>query len=256
MEGINVARKNPLDKIAEKALSSIKDPRSTADRLYTQAKGAGSTARQVADRVGRTAMAKAAETAGTLSERRAARRAGRRGPGLRPVPDVNEPAGPVQDFQRTEPAPAEPARAEPTPAEPTKQPEATEEEPPGASTSVQPTAQQEPAAPAASASPATPADVAKAVQKNGSPKPTAGTGPGDKLPPRKKTEPSKPAAKKSSSKKSGSAAKKSASTATSKKSTGSTSKSTGSTSKSTGSAKKNAGGSTAKKQTPPPATDA
>ena len=105
-KGFNMARKNPLDKIAEKALSSIKDPRSTADRVYTQAKGAGSMARQVAGRVGRAAMAKAAETAGTLAERRAARRASRRGPGLRPVPDVNEPAGPVQDFQRTAPAPS------------------------------------------------------------------------------------------------------------------------------------------------------
>jgi len=222
-EGINVARKNPLDKIAEKALSSIKDPRSTADRLYTQAKGAGSIARQVAGRVGRTAAAKAAETAGTLAERRAARRAGRHDPGLRPVPDVNEPAGPVQDFQRTEPAAA-----------------------PGS-------------APAASGPPATPADVAKAIQKNGQPKPTSDTGPGDKLPPRKKAEPSKTAAKKSSSKKSGSAAKKSTGTSSSKKSTGSASKksstSTGSPKKTTGSAKKSSGGSTAKKQTPPPASD-
>lgn len=221
-----MARKNPLDKLAEKALGTIKDPRSTADRLYTQAKGAGSLARQVADRVGRTAVAKASETAGTLAERRAARRASRRGPGLRPVPDVNEPAGPVQDFQRGESAPA--AAPEPvaeTAAEPVAEP-----------------APSEPAAPAEAGSPATPADVAKAINKNGSPKPAADTGPGDKLPPRKKSEPAK-TAKKQASKKSSSTAKKSAAS--------SAKKSAGSTGKKSSKAKKATGGSSGQEQGPP-----
>jgi len=228
-----VARKNPLDKLAEKALGTIKDPRGTADRLYTQAKGAGSIARHVADRVGHTAMAKASETAGTLAERRAARRASRRGPDLRPVPDVNEPAGPV---------------AEPAPSEPTNQADGAADASSGAPASTRPAPQEEPVAPAASGSPATPADVAKAINKNGSPKPAADAGPGDKLPPRKKSAPSK-TAKQQTSKKSASSAKKSAASPA-KKST--TKKST--TKKGTGSAKKATEGSSGQEQGPP-ATD-
>ena len=98
-----MARKNPVGKLAETALSTLKDPKGTAGKVVGQARTTVAFGRAL----GNTAGAVAGHAAGKVSERVSGRRpqerpgtesAGRsqeqptaRG-GLRAVPEVNEPA--------------------------------------------------------------------------------------------------------------------------------------------------------------------
>ena len=92
-----------MGKLADNAIKSLQDPLGTAGKVVVQAKGTAALGRMVAEHVGRTAVSKATETAGTVaglasgrkpSPKRAtdAPRAEAPAPApLRSVPGVNEP---------------------------------------------------------------------------------------------------------------------------------------------------------------------
>jgi hypothetical protein len=93
-----VAPKNPLGRLADSAIKSLKDPMGTAGKVVEQAKGSAAFGKMVAEQVSKSAVTKASETVGavtglaggrkTRSEEAAPSTAGTP---LRSVPDVNEP---------------------------------------------------------------------------------------------------------------------------------------------------------------------
>ena len=96
-----MARKNPVGKLTETALSTLKDPKAAAGKVVDQAKGTVALGRMVADSAG-AAVGKAAGAAAGKVTGRGSRKGGTtaggpsgapaRPTGLRAVPDVNEPA--------------------------------------------------------------------------------------------------------------------------------------------------------------------
>jgi len=195
-----VAPKNPVGKLAETALSTLKDPKGAAGRVVDQAKGAVALGKIAADTAG-SVVGRAAGRKGKKAPARpqAPTTQARQEPpaptGLRAVPDVNEPAhtqppGPATGAT----APAAEPRAK-TPAAP--KPAAPK---PAASK------------PAAKKSADSPKKSADSPKKQGDPvakSPAAKTAAGAKAAP--KPAASKPAAKKSAVKTSP-AAKKAAAT--------------------------------------------
>ena len=125
-KGRPVARRNPVSKLADTALSTLKDPKAAAGKVVDQAKGTVALGRLVA------------ETAGSVVGKAAARRSRNETyapraeapvkatrspltepaspPDLRPVPDVNEPA----HTQKQAPAKKAPAKKAPAKAATTK----------------------------------------------------------------------------------------------------------------------------------------
>ncbi len=104
-----MARKNPLGKLVHTAVDVLKDPKGAADKVVDQAKGTASLGKLVAGQLTRTA----ASTAGAVAERAGVAR-GPHAPerpapasraDLRPVPEVNEPAHPVQRPAEEPPTP-------------------------------------------------------------------------------------------------------------------------------------------------------
>ena len=69
-----MAPKNPVGKLAETALSTIKDPKAAAGKVVEQAKGTAAMGRTVAEHVGRAAVSKAAGTAGAVVGRATGRK--------------------------------------------------------------------------------------------------------------------------------------------------------------------------------------
>lgn len=96
-----MAPKNPIGRLADTAISTLKNPLDTAGKVVEQAKGTAALGRMVAEQVGKSAVSKAADTAGVVVGRATGRTTGRSEPSaprdggpdttLRPVPDVNEP---------------------------------------------------------------------------------------------------------------------------------------------------------------------
>lgn len=92
-----MASKNPIGRLADTAIKSLKDPVGTAGKVVDQAKGGAALGRSVVEHVGRSAFTKATETAGAVMGRATGHAAASSGRDeaaapLRPVPDVNEPA--------------------------------------------------------------------------------------------------------------------------------------------------------------------
>jgi hypothetical protein len=97
-----VAPKNPIGRLADSAISSIKDPLGTAGKVVEQAKGTAALGKMVAEQVGKSAISKATGTAGAVVGRASGRKPSAdkgdiadvttEGASLRSVPDVNEPA--------------------------------------------------------------------------------------------------------------------------------------------------------------------
>lgn len=97
-----MAPKNPIGRLADSAISSIKDPLGTAGKVVEQAKGTAALGKMVAEQVGKSAISKATGTAGAVVGRASGRKptvdkgdladATTEGASLRSVPDVNEPA--------------------------------------------------------------------------------------------------------------------------------------------------------------------
>ena len=111
---MNVAPKNPIGRLADTAINSLKDPRKTAEKVVEQAKGTAALGKMVAEQVGRSAVSKVAETAGAVVGRASGRkpspkkatdapRAESPAP-LRPVPDVNEAGHTPAENRGSEPA--------------------------------------------------------------------------------------------------------------------------------------------------------
>ena len=90
-----MARRNPVGKLADTALSTLKDPKAAAGKVAGQAKDTAALGRMVAEAAG-SAVAKAATKKLRKPEQSAGRPAAK--PPLRAVPDVNEPG-------HTQPAP-------------------------------------------------------------------------------------------------------------------------------------------------------
>lgn len=109
-----MARKNPVGKLAETALSTLKAPKAAAEKVVDQAKGTVALGRTVAGTAGSMAGSVAGTVAGTVVNKATGR--GRRTPvqvtppstparpDLRSVPRVNEPA-------HTQPTTRQPAEA-------------------------------------------------------------------------------------------------------------------------------------------------
>jgi hypothetical protein len=96
-KGIDVARKNPVGKLAETALSTLKAPKAAAEKVVDQAKGTVALGRTVAETAGSVAgsvVSKAAGRARPAEEptTEARRPTSTSRAGLRAVPEVNEPA--------------------------------------------------------------------------------------------------------------------------------------------------------------------
>ena len=96
---MNVAPKNPIGRLADTAINTLKNPLETAGKVVEQAKGTAAFGKMVVEQVGRSAVSKATGTAGGVVGKAAGRKsessdtaeAGTATP-LRPVTDVNEPA--------------------------------------------------------------------------------------------------------------------------------------------------------------------
>lgn len=98
-KGNHVASKNPVGKLAETALSTLKDPKGAAGKLVDQAKGTVALGRLVADTAGAVVGKAAGEATGRLRGKRGEKAPSGARPGaathprdLKAVPDVNEPA--------------------------------------------------------------------------------------------------------------------------------------------------------------------
>lgn len=96
---MNVAPKNPIGRLADTAINTLKNPLETAGKVVEQAKGTAAFGKMVVEQVSRSAVSKATGTAGGVVGKAAGRKsessetaeAGTATP-LRPVTDVNEPA--------------------------------------------------------------------------------------------------------------------------------------------------------------------
>jgi hypothetical protein len=92
-----VAPKNPLGRLADSAIKSLKDPMGTAGKVVEQAKGSAAFGKMVAEQVSKSAVTKASETVGAVTGLAGGRKtppeeaAPSTGTPLRSVPDVNEP---------------------------------------------------------------------------------------------------------------------------------------------------------------------
>jgi hypothetical protein len=94
-----VAPKNPLGRLADSAIKSLKDPMGTAGKVVEQAKGSAAFGKMVAEQVSKSAVTKASETVGAVTGLAGGRKTppeeaapSTAGTPLRSVPDVNEPA--------------------------------------------------------------------------------------------------------------------------------------------------------------------
>jgi len=97
---MNVAPKNPIGRLADTAVNSVRDPRGTAEKVLEQAKGTLALGKMVAEQVSRSAAQKASGAAGSLVGHRsrtkpvpkhAANAPRASSPAtLRPVPNLNE----------------------------------------------------------------------------------------------------------------------------------------------------------------------
>jgi hypothetical protein len=178
-KGILVAKKNPIGKIADTAIASIKNPVGTAGKVAGQAKGTAALGRAVAGHVGKAAASKAFETAGTLvSRKRDSTRSSAQAPQaqsapLRSVPDVGvpsqqtHPADPTDTAQpMAERSPAS-TKQHGDPARKTTAKKATPKKAPAQKAPAKKAPAKGPAAKSAatSAPTATPADVAKVAAK-------------------------------------------------------------------------------------------
>ena len=193
---MTVARKNPIGRLAETAIGSLKDPMGTAGKVVDQAKGTAALGRTVAEQVGGTAVAKVVGVDGAVVGKATGKASGSRATyspeakspaDLRPVPPVNEPAHTAEKQPLTKPLVA---------THPAKK-AATRKSP----------ARKSPTRKAATVT-ATPADVAKVIEEAVAEDPTttaatpAGTAasaavsaPGDRLPPRRQAAAKQPVKK-------------------------------------------------------------
>ncbi len=95
---MNVAPKNPIGRLADTAINTLKNPLETAGKVVEQAKGTAAFGKMVVEQVGRSAVTKATETAGAVVGKARARNPesdtaeAETATPLRPVTDVNEPA--------------------------------------------------------------------------------------------------------------------------------------------------------------------
>ena len=93
---------NPLGRLAESAIKSLKDPMGTAGKVVEQARSTAAFGRSVVEQVGRSAVSKATETAASVVDRATGGApsedsaggdaAAQRAAPLRSVPGSNEPA--------------------------------------------------------------------------------------------------------------------------------------------------------------------
>src|SRR5688500_796602 len=98
---MNVAPKNPIGRLADSAIHSLKNPLETAGKVVEQAKGTAAFGKMMAEQVGRSAVSKATGTAGAVVNKASGLKPGSQessdaadeatGTPLRPVPEVNEP---------------------------------------------------------------------------------------------------------------------------------------------------------------------
>lgn len=95
---MNVAPKNPIGRLADTAINTLKNPLETAGKVVEQTKGTAAFGKMVVEQVGRSAVTKATETAGAVVGKARARNPesdtaeAETATPLRPVTDVNEPA--------------------------------------------------------------------------------------------------------------------------------------------------------------------
>jgi hypothetical protein len=95
---MNVAPKNPIGRLADTAINTLKNPLETAGKVVEQTKGTAAFGKMVVEQVGRSAVTKATETAGAVVGKAGARKPesdtaeAETATPLRPVTDVNEPA--------------------------------------------------------------------------------------------------------------------------------------------------------------------
>jgi hypothetical protein len=151
-----VALKNPIGKIADAAIGSIKDPLGTAGKVVDQAKGTAALGKLVAEHFGKSAAFMAAETAGAVVERATGRK----------------PSGPTETYAPDVEAPAPTLRSVPTVNEPGHTPAENRSEGPAKESgdpvrkAAEQAAKKTPAkkAPPAKKTTATPADVAEVVE--------------------------------------------------------------------------------------------
>ena len=207
---MTVARKNPIGRLAETAIDSLKDPIGAAGKMVDQAKGTAALGRMVAEQVGGTAVAKVVGVAGAVVGKATGKASGLRetyspeakSPAdLRPVPPVNEPAHTAEPVKVHGDPVLPPVTKQPVAKQPLTKPlVATHPAKKGAT-------RKSPARKAATVT-ATPADVAKVIEEAVAEDPTttaatpAGTAaavavsaPGDKLPPRQQAAAKQPAKK-------------------------------------------------------------
>ncbi|HET6626206.1 MAG TPA: hypothetical protein VFG63_07435 [Nocardioidaceae bacterium] len=104
-----MASKNPLGRLADAAVKSLKDPVGTAGKVVEQAKGSAALGKMVAEQVGKSAVSMAAETAGAVVGRASGRKPASpdedqdASSPLRSVPDVNEPGHTPAENRPSEP---------------------------------------------------------------------------------------------------------------------------------------------------------
>lgn len=110
-----MAGKNPLGKLAETAIGSVRDPWGTAGKVVAQGRGTAAFARMVVEQVGGTAVSTAVGVAGAAVGRATGKASEKRetyaptvaSPAdLRPVPEVNEPAHPTAPLADRSPEPS------------------------------------------------------------------------------------------------------------------------------------------------------
>ncbi|MFZ5849749.1 MAG: hypothetical protein ACOYX5_20470, partial [Actinomycetota bacterium] len=94
-----MARKNPVGKLAETAFSTLKDPKAAAEKVVEQAKGTVALGKVMAETAGSVAESVVQRATGRGQKQPTQRpapvevsRPAASEPGLRAVPDVNEPA--------------------------------------------------------------------------------------------------------------------------------------------------------------------
>jgi hypothetical protein len=210
-----VAPKNPIGRLADSAISSIKDPLGTAGKVVEQAKGTAALGKMVAEQVGKSAISKATGTAGAVVGRASGRKptgdkggvadAMTEGASLRSVPDVNEPA------HTTEPSAERATESTKQHGDPMRKPARTAaKKAPAKKTAVKKAPAKRPAAKTPVPSPKDVAEVVEAAVAEDPTKTAAQpvrkstarkTAPGDKLPTKKSASTQQPGVKKVAAKK-------------------------------------------------------
>jgi hypothetical protein len=209
-----VAPKNPIGRLADSAISSIKDPLGTAGKVVEQAKGTAALGKMVAEQVGKSAISKATGTAGAVVGRASGRKpsadkgdiadATTEGASLRSVPDVNEPA------HTTKPSAERAAESTKQHGDPMRKPARTAaKKAPAQKTAAKKAPAERPAAKTPVPSPKDVAEVVEAAVAEDPTKTAAQpvkkstakkTAPGDKLPTKKSASTQQPGVKKEAGK--------------------------------------------------------